>query len=124
MSKNVRVPVEKAEKSTYGIAHLVTDTGIEQPKIRIILRTLEIEKNGGRYGWNKVSEYNAVLKQIKDYKSQPSSGRGRPKAEKSEDEAETKPTKEKPAVKAKAPVPTVKAPVPKIVKKNPLKKAA
>jgi hypothetical protein len=117
MSKNVRVPVEKAEKSTYGIAHLVTDTGIEQPKIRIILRTLEIEKDGGRYGWNKVSEYNAVLKQIKDYKSQPSSGRGRPKAEKSEDEAETKPTKEKPAAKAKAPVP-------KIVKKNPLKKAA
>jgi superfamily II DNA or RNA helicase len=48
----------------FSIQSLVDETDIEQPKLRVLLRGLKVAKNGGRYGWDKKSEFDAVVKQV------------------------------------------------------------
>ena len=50
----------------FGIAELAAELEKEQPLIRVLLRKLEIEKNGGRYGWDTQKEFDAVVKQLSD----------------------------------------------------------
>ena len=109
----------KASLHTYGIKELAEEVGEDQHKIRVVLREMEVEKPGGRYGWDRRAEFDALVKQLKIKFATPST-RGRKKKEDGDDEV-----KEAAAAKIKENKSTAKAPAVKVpVKKNPIQKRA
>lgn len=58
---------EKAEYK-YGVANLAEDLGILETSVRVSLRKNDIEKAKGTnvYGWNSKSDYEEVLKKLKE----------------------------------------------------------
>lgn len=54
----------KPEGMKYGIKDLAALLKIEPASARVRLRKHEIEKVGGRYGWNTKNELEAVAKQL------------------------------------------------------------
>jgi SNF2 family DNA or RNA helicase len=59
---------EKAEKKVelkYGITEIADAMGIAPASVRVKLRKNNIEKVGGRYGWNTKAEMNEVIDAIK-----------------------------------------------------------
>lgn len=86
-------------KSAYGIQKLVTETGFTQIKVRALLRSLAIPKNGSRYGWDRKSDFDGVVKQLKNA---PTGTVGRPKSTTDKPETKKAETPKKPAVKKPA----------------------
>lgn len=52
-------------KHKYGIQELAAETGFVQPKVRALLRSMKIPKNGSRYGWDNKADFDPVVKQLK-----------------------------------------------------------
>jgi len=52
-------------KSSYDVARLAKDLGIQPASVRVALRKHEIEKPGKAYVWESKSAYDEVLKKLK-----------------------------------------------------------
>ena len=53
------------EEFKFTVANLAEDLGIKEASVRVKLRNAEVEKAGRAYGWNKKTDYDKVLKQLK-----------------------------------------------------------
>ena len=101
-------PAPKAKETKEAAGHaftiqtLVDETDIPQPKLRVLLRGLKVPKDGGRYGWDKKSDFDAVIKQVTTANNKPAGGRGRPPKDKAAAAAPAAKT-EKKATPAKVP---------------------
>lgn len=70
-TKAVKEPKEKKEKvpaKKYGIAELSEALSIAPASVRVKLRQHNIEKVGGRYGWDTKAEMDDVIDTIKSKK--------------------------------------------------------
>lgn len=82
MAKEKAAPAEK-EAPKYTVANLSEDLGKEPADVRVMLRKSTVEKPGAVWGWDKKSEYDAVLKELKAMGSKPKAEKAPPaKAEK------------------------------------------
>lgn len=57
---------QEAAAFKYNLSNLVNDLGITAASVRQGLRSLKIAKNGGVYGWNTKTDYEAVRDQMKE----------------------------------------------------------
>ena len=59
--------VAAAEKQTpkYNVGHLAEDLGKSPSEVRVLLRKSDLEKEGGQWGWDKKSDYDSALKELK-----------------------------------------------------------
>jgi superfamily II DNA or RNA helicase len=57
----------KADKPTFGIQQLAEELDKEQTIVRVGLRSLGVQKNGGRYGWEKKGDFDAVVKDLRKH---------------------------------------------------------
>lgn len=55
---------EKKEEFKYGVSDLAEELGLAEASVRVGLRSIGAEKEGNRYGWNKESDFKAVLKEL------------------------------------------------------------
>lgn len=82
-----------ADKPKYTVNDLAEALGNTDASVRVALRDLEIPKNGKRYSWNRKTEFDAVVKQLKERSTKQV---GRPPADKA---SAKKPAAKKPAAK-------------------------
>ena len=85
-----------AEKETpkYNVVNLAEDLGKSPAEVRVLLRKSGLEKEGGQWGWDKKSDYDSALKELKSLM--------KPKAEKAPARETDAPAKAKSTGKKKA----------------------
>ena len=89
--------------SEYGIKELEAETGMSQAAIRSALRKSEFKKEGFRWGWPRKSEFQKVVKFVKEVGEKESTKKMTPKKETApKKEAVAKKTASKKAAPKKA----------------------